>query len=99
MEAVSFPQRKYLLKFTAMQAMRHDRRDELRKFHHVDCLPLQFVCKLAKNHSLGIEVACDLHRGDGRIRPTGGVKAEVVLRRMTNPRNFHLPRRFSGEEL
>ena len=39
MEAMPFPGRKYFLKFCAVQAKRHDRRDEFRKLHHVDGLP------------------------------------------------------------
>src|SRR5947207_9665158 len=39
MEAMPFPGRKYLLKFCALEAKRHDRRDELRKLHYVDGLP------------------------------------------------------------
>ena len=39
MEAMPFPGTKYLLKFPAVQAKRHDRRDELRKLHCVDGLP------------------------------------------------------------
>jgi hypothetical protein len=36
MEAMPFPHGKYLLKFPAVQATRHDRRDELREFCHID---------------------------------------------------------------
>jgi hypothetical protein len=38
-EAMPFPGRKYLLKLCALEAKRHDRRDELRKLHYVDGLP------------------------------------------------------------
>src|SRR6478672_1868769 len=61
MEAMAFPERKYLLKFPAVQATRDNRRNEFREFHCVDGLPRQLVCKLAKNRPFGIKVAYDPH--------------------------------------
>src|SRR5439155_16740402 len=70
MEAMPFPGRKYLLKFRAVQATRHDRRNELRKFQYVDVFPHH--SKLVQNHTKELLKVCTTEaNGKHRRNKTG----------------------------
>src|SRR6266404_682961 len=74
-KTMPLPHPKELGKVCAVQTTRHDCRDELRKFHHVDGSPHYFGRELAQKSMRGVVAAAtDLHGVNGRTRLTRSVK-------------------------